>query len=130
MSTPMKHISRSWRTVPAMAALLAAIFCAAALVSNSRPAAAAAAASAARATITIRDYSFHPAVLTIAKGTRVVWINQDDDAHIVESKDGPVTFQSPGLDTGRKYGFTFRRPGTYHYICSVHPYMHGTVVVR
>lgn len=126
----MKHLFRSWRTIPAVAALLTAILCAAAFVSNSRQAVAAPAMSAARSTITIHDYSFHPAVLTVARGSLVVWINQDDDAHIVKSQDGPAAFQSPGLDTGGKYGFTFRRPGTYHYICSVHPYMHGTIVVR
>ena len=39
-------------------------------------------------------------------------------------------FQSPALDSAGRFTFTFRRLGTYHYICSVHPYMHGEIVVR
>ena len=92
--------------------------------------AAPAAQTAMQSTVTVRDFSFHPGVLTVARNTAVVWINKDDDVHTIRSKDGPEPFQSPALDSAGRYAFTFRRPGTYHYICSVHPYMHGEIVVR
>jgi plastocyanin len=120
----MKHLSPPFRAASTLAALLLAILCTTALVSNARS------APAKRPAITIDNYTFHPAVLTVAKGTTVVWINKDDDVHTIKGKDGPETFQSPGLETGARYGFTFSRPGTYHYICTVHPYMHGAIVVR
>lgn len=126
----MKRHTRPFRTLSALAALLIAILCTAALVSNSRSATASPAASAPQSDITINNYAFRPGVLTIAKGTTVVWINRDDDVHTIKSQDGPEMFQSPALDTASKYEFTFHHPGTYHYICSVHPYMRGVIVVR
>jgi 3',5'-cyclic-AMP phosphodiesterase len=99
-------------------------------VADTTLASAAPAASAKQSEITIDSYTFHPGVLTIAKGATVVWINRDDDVHTVKSKDGPEAFNSPALETGSRFGFTFHRAGTYQYICSVHPYMHGVIVVR
>jgi plastocyanin len=126
----MKSSSRPYRAISALAALLLAILCTTALVSNSRSASAATAASAKQSAVTIDNYRFQPATLTVAKDTTVVWVNKDDDVHTIKAKDGPEMFQSPGLQTGSRYGFTFNRPGTYHYICTVHPYMHGVIVVR
>lgn len=135
----MNRSSRTLRTVSALAALPIAVVCTTALASNIRPASAASAASTASPTavapvrqsaITINNYAFHPASLTVAKGTTVVWINEDDDVHTIKGKDGPEMLQSPALATGARFGFTFSRPGTYHYICTVHPYMHGIIVVR
>jgi plastocyanin len=123
----MQRASQLLRTA---AALPAAILCAAALAANGHSPAQAPSAPAAPPAVAIRGFSFHPGVLTVARGTTVVWINEDDDVHTIKSTSGPVTFQSPGLDGGGRYGFTFRRPGTYHYVCSVHPFMHGEVIVR
>jgi plastocyanin len=80
--------------------------------------------------ITISNYSFHPAAVTVNKGATVVWVNRDDDVHTIKSTGGPETFASPALDSGNQFRFTFQRAGTYHYTCSVHPYMHGVIVVR
>ena len=38
--------------------------------------------------------------------------------------------KSPPLDTGDSFAFTFTRPGTYRYFCSLHPHMEGSVTVR
>lgn len=126
----MKRSSRPFHALATLAALLMAVLCAAALVSNSRPASAAPARSTRPAAITINNYTFHPGVLTVAKGSTVVWINKDDDVHTIKSQDGPEPFNSPALETGSRFGFKFDRAGTYHYICTVHPYMHGVIVVR
>jgi plastocyanin len=68
-------------------------------------------------------------VLTVKAGTEVAWVNRDDVPHVVVDAQGKFP-QSPVLDTGRRYGYRFTRPGTYDYFCSIHPTMTGTVVVR
>ncbi|MHB8813211.1 MAG: cupredoxin domain-containing protein [Steroidobacteraceae bacterium] len=88
------------------------------------------AAPAAQSQVTIKNYAFSPAKITIAPGTTVVWVNQDGDAHTVTSSSGPEHFQSPGLENGDKFSFTFKKAGSYQYVCSVHPFMHGTIIVR
>lgn len=125
----MKRLFRRRRTVPVLAALPLAFVCAAALV-HSGQVASAATAPAAKSSITITNYMFHPATLTVKKDTTVTWSNKDDDVHTIKSTDGPEAFSSPALDNGNQFGFTFHHAGTYHYICSVHPYMHGVIVVR
>ena len=77
--------------------------------------------------ISISDFKFNPAKLTVPVGTTVTWIDQDEEPHTVAAKDG--SFHSPGLDTHGTYSFTFTAPGSYDYICSIHPFMTGTVVV-
>lgn len=125
----MKSVSRLSRTVVALAALQLVLACAMALMRGGQTVSAAA-ATAARPAITISHYSFQPGALTVAAGSTVTWINKDDDVHTIKSTDGPEAFSSPALDNGNRFGFTFHRAGTYHYICSVHPYMHGVIVVR
>jgi plastocyanin len=124
----MKHFSRR-RRVTALVASALAIASAATVVHTGR-AASAAAAPAMRPAVTISNYSFHPATLTVARGSTVIWVNRDDDVHTIESTDGPEAFHSAALDSGNQFGFTFHRAGTYHYTCSVHPYMRGLIVVR
>lgn len=91
---------------------------------------AAAAMTAADSVVTIHAYSFDPGDLTVAKGAKIVWINKDEDVHTIKSQDGPEAFQSPALDSGGRFELRLPHAGTYHYICSVHPFMHGTIVVR
>ena len=86
--------------------------------------------AAAPAEIVIDKFKFGPMSLTVPAGTTVTWINKDSTAHSVISGDGPAAFKSGGLDTGDKYDFTFTKPGTYHYRCSLHPQMTGTIVVQ
>jgi plastocyanin len=124
----MKHFSRR-RRVTALVAAALAIASAATVVHTGR-AASASAAPAMKPAVTISNYSFHPAILTVNKGSTVIWVNKDDDVHTIKSTGGPETFNSPALDSGNQFGFTFHRTGTYHYTCSVHPYMHGVIVVR
>jgi plastocyanin len=78
--------------------------------------------------ISIDNFSFE-AVVTVPAGTRVTWINHDDIPHTVVSED-LITFRSRPLDTDEKFTFTFEKPGTYKYFCSMHPKMTAQVVVR
>jgi plastocyanin len=69
---------------------------------------------------------------TVAPGTAVTWINNDEEPHNIVNVDPeqPRLFRSQGLEDGDKYTFLFAKAGTYKYICSVHPRMEGTIVVR
>lgn len=77
------------------------------------------------------NYAFAPASLTIKAGTMVVWTNATSAPHTVTTDAGaPATIASDAIPTtGGTFSFTFTMPGTYHYHCSVHPYMTGTIVV-
>jgi amicyanin len=77
--------------------------------------------------VNITDFKFNPATLTVSAGTTVTWTNKDEEPHTIAAKDG--SFHSPGMDTNGTYSFTFTTPGSYDYICGIHPFMTGTVVV-
>jgi plastocyanin len=89
-----------------------------------------AAARADDAQITIDNFTFTPATLTVKAGTRVVWKNQDDIPHLVVSDVSPPLFRSKALDTDDSFSTIFDKPGTYHYFCGLHPHMQGTIVVQ
>jgi plastocyanin len=88
-----------------------------------------AAVHAADATVTIDNFVFTPAEITIKAGTKLVWINHDDIPHAVVSAVSPPIFRSKALDTDDGYAFVFDKPGRYPYFCSLHPHMQGVVVV-
>jgi plastocyanin len=77
--------------------------------------------------VTIDNFAFAPATLTVKAGTTVTWTNKDEEPHTVAASDG--SFHSPGMGTGATFTHTFATAGTFDYICSIHPSMHGTVVV-
>ena len=75
-----------------------------------------------------------PLNLEIPKDTIVTWVNDDSVPHTIQSLDesGNVIdwFNSPPLNTGDKFEFTFEEDGVYHYYCSFHPWRVGTVTVK
>jgi len=87
-------------------------------------------AAIAPGAVTIDNFAFAPAALTVAPGTKITWTNKDDEPHTVVSVDGGKSFKSPALDTDDKFSFTFGQPGTYKYFCSIHAHMVGTIVVK
>lgn len=90
----------------------------------------AAATANATQTVAIENYAFVPNTLTIAVGTEVTWVNQDNDPHTVKSDPAADVLKSPALDTNDKYSFTFTKPGVYKYFCTLHPHMQGEIVVK
>jgi len=84
--------------------------------------------AAASPNVTIDNFSFGPAALTVSAGTTVTWINRDDIPHTVVSTEN--AFKSKAVDTDEKFSYTFAKPGTYAYFCSIHPKMTGKVVVQ
>jgi len=102
-------------------------------VAASAPASAAASPPASQApaasdTITIQNFAFAPAALTVRSGATVTWTNQDGPSHSVKWGDG--TAGSATLATGATYTRTFATPGTYPYVCGIHASMKGTIVVK
>ena len=83
---------------------------------------------AASSSVSIADMAFSPAAITVKKGTKVTWTNNDSTAHTVtaDSGSGPA---SGNLTNGQSYSFTYDTVGTFSYHCSIHPDMTGTVTV-
>jgi plastocyanin len=78
--------------------------------------------------VTIRDFAFDPPDLSVAVGTTVTWTNEDNTTHTVTGTDTDV-IASPDLGQGDTYSVTFSQTGAFHYICSIHTNMTGTVTV-
>ena len=78
--------------------------------------------------VKIDNFSFSPQDITVAPGTMVTWVNQDDIPHTVTSTAD--LFKSKALDTDDKFSFTFDKSGTYEYYCSIHSKMTGKVIVQ
>ena len=87
-----------------------------------------AAPAAGTVQVNIFNYKFDPETVTVVAGTTVTWTNKDEIPHTVASTDKSFP-ASAGLDTGDSYSYTFTKPGTYSYYCTLHPFMKGTVVV-
>jgi len=79
--------------------------------------------------IAMANYAFVPSAMTIEAGDTVVWTNSDQAQHDVMVTSGPAQIHSPMLSKGQQWSFTFTVPGTYHYVCSVHPDMVATLTV-
>jgi len=84
--------------------------------------------AAAPNSIEVKDFMFMPTTLTVNAGEEVSWVNKDDEPHTVVSDTG--LFRSSALDTDEKFSFKFDKPGTYHFTCSIHPRMVGTIIVK
>ena len=84
--------------------------------------------SADPAKVVVKDFMFMPTPLTVKSGSTVTWTNKDDEPHTVVSDTG--VFKSGGMDTNESFSYKFDKPGTYHFTCSIHPRMVGTVVVQ
>ena len=78
-------------------------------------------------TLSIKNFAFNPPNATVAAGTTVTWVNNDQTAHTVTADDG--TFDSGTLQPGQSYSFAFDKAGTYAYHCNIHPDMTATVTV-
>jgi plastocyanin len=75
-----------------------------------------------------KSYRFEPPVIQVSPGTTVTWVNQDDFPHTVHLLDGSGVDEP--LPVGESISIPFEDPGRVEYECSLHPQMHGTVIVR
>ncbi|MGH3538268.1 MAG: cupredoxin domain-containing protein [Pseudonocardiaceae bacterium] len=80
-------------------------------------------------TIVIKNFTFMPASLTVAPGTKITVINQDQAPHTVTADD--KSFDSRTISGGQRGEITApTKPGSYPYICTIHQYMKGTLIVK
>jgi plastocyanin len=87
-----------------------------------------AARAAAPARVSIDNFSFAPAELTVAVGQPVIWDNRDDVPHTIVATNRE--FSSAALDTDQTFTHAFSSPGTYVYFCGIHPHMTGRITVK
>jgi plastocyanin len=96
--------------------------------SNSRGGGGSTAAPASN-TIVIKNFSFVPASLTVAPGAKITVINEDQAPHTVTAND--KSFDTGVITGGQRGEFTApSKPGSYPYLCTIHQYMTGTLIVQ
>jgi plastocyanin len=95
---------------------------------TSTSSAAAGSSSTKTSSITISNFMFSPMSATVAPGATVTVTNKDSVAHTLTATKGQ--FDTGDIAGGRSKTFTApMKPGTYSYICNIHQYMMGTIVV-
>jgi plastocyanin len=80
-------------------------------------------------TITISNFMFKPMVLKVSPGATIKVINKDTSVHTVDATGGQ--FNTGNILPGKTKSFKApTKPGKYHYICAIHTFMKGTIVVK
>lgn len=79
-------------------------------------------------TVVIDGTRFQSQTLTVARGDRVVWTNKDPFPHTATAVG--KAFDSGGIDPNASWTYRATREGTFEYVCTFHPTMKGTLVVR
>jgi plastocyanin len=82
--------------------------------------------------VAVKGYAFGPATLSVKAGTKVTFVNGDGEFHTATSEpSAPAAFDTGNIDPTKPGGatITLTEPGTYAYVCAIHPNMTGTIVV-
>ena len=87
----------------------------------------AAASHAITHTVTIKDFAFSPAELTISAGDTVMFMNEDSAPHTATADGG--AFDTGRLSRGQSAGLTFPSAGSFPYSCTIHPRMKALITV-
>jgi plastocyanin len=77
--------------------------------------------------ITISDYAYQPAKITVASGASITFSNRDQTPHTATT---PTGLDTGSIKSGQSKTITVSKPGTYPYYCQFHAFMHGTIIVR
>ena len=85
-------------------------------------------ASGGSRSLTISNFKFTPGSITVKQGAGITVANHDTTAHTATADDGR-SFDTGDIAPGASATVTLSKPGTYKYHCSIHPFMHGTLVV-
>ena len=78
--------------------------------------------------VSIENFAFAPAALTVPVGTTVTWTNRDEEPHTVDQRATAASIR-PGWGPAPPTRSPSPKAGTFDYVCSIHPFMHATVVV-
>jgi plastocyanin len=74
-------------------------------------------------------YAFDPSTIHARVGESIHWVNDDSAPHNVTGTSGPTFKASPTFSRGGSFTLRLTQAGTYHYFCTVHPFMKGTIEV-
>ncbi len=81
--------------------------------------------------VTVSNFQFNPAELTVAEGDSVVWQNVAGFHNVREDTVGTAVGFGNAPGSGWTYSFVFTEVGTYGYDCEIHPAsMQGSVTVN
>jgi plastocyanin len=86
------------------------------------------ATAASRSGVEIRNFKFVPGTITVSAGAHLAVANDDTTAHTATADDG--SFDTGDISPGSTSTIDLTKPGRIAYHCSIHPFMHGTIVVR
>lgn len=79
--------------------------------------------------VVIDNFAFTPRDLVVQPGTTVEWQNRaEGTSHTSTAVDG--MWDSGNVSAGGSFSFTFTEPGTFDYVCAIHPSMEGTITVE
>jgi plastocyanin len=96
---------------------------------SSTPKASSPSTSGGGTSISISNFMFSPMSLTVAPGSTIKVTNKDSATHTLTATGGQ--FDTGDIDQNHTKTFTApSKAGTYHYICNIHQYMMGTIVVK
>ena len=87
-----------------------------------------AAAAATTHTIVMEGVAFVPEMLTVKQGDTVIWVNKDLFPHTATAQDR--SFDSPEIAPNKTWKYIATKSGTFPYVCTLHPTMKGTLVVK
>jgi plastocyanin len=99
-----------------------------AIVPIGRQASAASAPAVRTDAVTMRNDRFSPVHAEVSRGSAITWTNEDSQRHNVIFRGGGPA-DSPLIAKGETYRATFDQPGTFDYVCTLHPGMVGRVTV-
>jgi len=80
--------------------------------------------------VEVIDYGFSPQQLTLHLGASVTWTNDGNDGHDVTGSGPGGEWRSGPLAPSERYTRDFNLTGTYDFVCTIHPEMHGRIVVQ
>ena len=81
------------------------------------------------APVRISNFEFKPRKILVKPGTKVTWTNDDTQIHDVKDTSPLANPPGPPMPKGDTFAITYAQPGSYSYVCEIHPYMTGTVEV-
>jgi plastocyanin len=78
-------------------------------------------------TVAMDGTRFVPETITVKRGDRVTWVNQDPFPHTATADR---IFDSKSIPAGASWSYVAREPGKFAYVCTLHPGMKGTLIVQ
>ena len=81
-------------------------------------------------TVEIHNFAFQPATVTVHPGDTVEWKNEDSAPHTATAVTPKPGFDSGPIKSGATWRYNAQEKGTYNYICTIHPYMKGQLIVQ